>query len=142
MDGDARHADLVYRPVLGIHRHLFHGIERAAILGAVDHLAKDGIFAVEVGLLAVGNEELPLVQRALSAPGTDSCSAPCSPSRQYRGRETWSVARRKATAYLECRTDLVVKGRAPDRLSALARARCIARLCVSASASRDASPES
>ena len=59
VDRDALHADVLQRTVLGVHRHLFHGVEGAAQLSSVDHFAEDGILAIEMWLPAVGNEELP-----------------------------------------------------------------------------------
>ena len=59
VDRDALHADLLQRTVLRVHGHLFHGVECAAQLSSVDHFAEDGIFAIEMWLPAVGNEELP-----------------------------------------------------------------------------------
>lgn len=51
MNGDARHADLLHGAVFRIHGYLFHRLERAARLRSVDHLAEDGVLAVEVRLL-------------------------------------------------------------------------------------------
>lgn len=61
VDRDALHADLLQRTVLRVHGHLFHGVECASQLSPVNDFAKDGIFAIEMWLPAVGNEELPLV---------------------------------------------------------------------------------
>ena len=58
VDRDASHADLVNWPVLGVDGHFFHRIECAAQLGTIDHLANNGILAVQMRLLAVGNEKL------------------------------------------------------------------------------------
>lgn len=51
-------ADFVHRPVLGVDGYCFERLKRAAELSALDHLSKDGIFTVEMRLLAVRNKEL------------------------------------------------------------------------------------
>jgi hypothetical protein len=58
VDGDAVEPDLGERPVPGAGLRLLHEVED---LEAVDDLGEDGVVAVEVRLLGVGDEELAAV---------------------------------------------------------------------------------
>lgn len=122
MNRYALRADLVYRPMLCIHLCLFHGLERAAQLGAINHLAKDRVLAVKVRLLAVGDKKL--YQSHSSAPASDWCSGRLSPWLPCPAHGT-AVSR---MPHLERWPDLIVKGASPNGLAPFARASRVARL--------------
>lgn len=58
VDRDAPHADLLDRPVLGVNGHLFHRVKCAAQLSTINDLANNGILAVQMRLLTVGDKKL------------------------------------------------------------------------------------
>ena len=114
-------ADLGHRPVLRIDGPFLDRLERAAQLGALNHLAKDGILPVQMRLLAVRNKEL---RQAPGVPASGWRSVRPSPSPPCRARGTASAA----PTHLERRPDLVVERAPPDRLAALPCPGRIARL--------------
>lgn len=58
MNCHSLHSYVLEGPVLGVHRHLFHQFKCSTELCTINHLAKDSEFAVEMRLLAVGDEKL------------------------------------------------------------------------------------
>lgn len=58
MNCHSLHPYVLEGPVLGIHGHLFHQFKCSTELCTINHLAKDSVFAVEMRLLAVGDEKL------------------------------------------------------------------------------------
>ena len=86
------------------------------------HLAEDGVLAIEVRLLRVGDEELGLVRvRARVCHGEDAASVELSRSDALAADELGAHrTRAQDERYLEGGSDLVGEGLAPYALAAFA----------------------
>lgn len=100
------HPNLHLWPVLRIHLHPLHRIQRPTTLRSIDHLSDNGIFSIQVRLFRVRDEELRLVG-VRSCVGTRYDASPV----EFEGG-----------------ANLVGEGFAPDRLSAFTGACGIAGL--------------
>ena len=65
MNCHSLHPYVLEGPVLGIHGHLLHQFKCSTELCTINHLAKDSVFAVEMRLLAVGDENCGRIESML-----------------------------------------------------------------------------